>query len=103
MPQHSRTEEIIVARDLTKRYKDFEAVKGINFEVHLQECFGILGPNGAGKSTTIKMLHCVSPITAGRLTVLGYPVTGNERRIKALLGVVSQNDNLDPDLTVLQN
>ncbi len=96
-------EEVVVAEGLYKRYKNFEAVKGINFKVYRQECFGILGPNGAGKSTTIRMLHCFSPITAGRLDVLGYSVATHPRQIKAQLGVVSQDDNLDPDLSVLQN
>lgn len=99
----SSQERVIVARGLTKHYKDFEAVKGIDFEVYRQECFGILGPNGAGKSSTIRMLHCFSPITAGSLTVLGEPVTGNVRLIKSQLGVVSQDDNLDTALSVLQN
>ena len=96
-------EEIIVARGLRKTYKDFEAVKGTDFTVYRQECFGILGPNGAGKSTTIKMLHCFSPITAGSLTVLGLSVTTHPRQIKAQVGVVAQDDNLDSDLTVWQN
>lgn len=96
-------EPVIVARNLRKSYKDFEAVKGIDFTVYQKECFGILGPNGAGKSTTIRMLHCFSPITSGTLSVLGHSVTGNIRKIKAELGVVSQDDNLDPDLNVLQN
>lgn len=99
----NQLEEVVVAKNLYKRYKDFEAVKGIDFSVYRQECFGILGPNGAGKSTTIKMLHCFSPITGGTLRVLGYSVTEHPRQIKAQLGVVSQDDNLDPDLTVLQN
>ncbi|HUS15584.1 MAG TPA: ATP-binding cassette domain-containing protein [Chloroflexia bacterium] len=94
---------VIVARNLKKQYKDFEAVKGIDFTVTAGECFGMLGPNGAGKSTTIRMLHCVSPPTSGELTVLGLPVTGPIRQIKARIGVVPQADNLDPDLTVRQN
>jgi len=96
-------EQIVEARGLYKRYKDFEAVKGIDFTVYRKECFGILGPNGAGKSTTIRMLHCFSPITSGTLNVLGEPVTGNVRWIKSQLGVVSQDDNLDPDLNVINN
>src|SRR5947209_2753574 len=96
-------EQVIVAQGLRKNYKDFEAVKGIDFTVYRQECFGILGPNGAGKSSTIRMLHCFSPITAGKLEVLGYPVTGNGPKIKAQLGVVSQDDNLDTSLNVVQN
>ncbi len=96
-------EAVIVARNLRKNYKDFQAVKDINFEVYQQECFGLLGPNGAGKSTTIRMLHCISPISAGSLVVLGHSVTGDIRPIKAQLGVVPQDNNLDTDLTVLQN
>ena len=102
-PATEDREQVIVARGLRKNYKDFEAVKGIDFTVYRQECFGILGPNGAGKSSTIRMLHCFSPITAGKLEVLGYPVTGNGRKIKAQLGVVSQDDNLDTALNVVQN
>ncbi len=103
VPVKEQQEAIIVARGLYKRYKDFEAVKGIDFSVYRQECFGLLGPNGAGKSSTIRMLHCFSPITAGKLEVLGYPVTGNDRLIKAQIGVVSQDDNLDTALNVIQN
>ncbi|HEV8574944.1 MAG TPA: ABC transporter ATP-binding protein [Dehalococcoidia bacterium] len=96
-------DEIIVARDLTKRYGDFVAVDGISFDVRAGECFGFLGPNGAGKTTTIRMISCVSPITEGSLTVDGLHVQVEPRRIKARLGVVPQDDNLDPDLTVRQN
>ena len=67
------------------------------------ECFGILGPNGAGKTTTIRMISCVSPVTAGDLSVDGMAVQKQPRRIKAILGVVPQEDNLDPDLSVRQN
>jgi lipooligosaccharide transport system ATP-binding protein len=94
---------IIVARDLTKRYGDFTAVDGISFSVEAGECFGILGPNGAGKTTTIRMISCVSPVTSGFLTVDGMAVQEHPRRVKAILGVVPQEDNLDPDLTVRQN
>ncbi len=101
--QLNSKEKVVVARGLRKSYKDFEAVKGIDFTVYRQECFGILGPNGAGKSSTIRMLHCFSPLTAGTLEVLGRPVSVHSRWIKSNLGVVSQDNNLDPDLTVLQN
>jgi lipooligosaccharide transport system ATP-binding protein len=95
--------DIIVARDLTKRYGDFTAVDGISFTVRAGECFGFLGPNGAGKTTTIRMISCVSPVTEGSLTVDSLHVQAEPRRIKGLLGVVPQEDNLDPDLTALQN
>jgi lipooligosaccharide transport system ATP-binding protein len=95
--------EIIHARNLVKRYGDFTAVDGISFDVRGGECFGLLGPNGAGKTTTTRMIACVSPVTAGELTVDGLDVRREPRRIKALLGVVPQEDNLDPDLSVRQN
>jgi lipooligosaccharide transport system ATP-binding protein len=95
--------EIIRARDLVKRYGSFAAVDGISFSVQSGECFGFLGPNGAGKTTTIRMITCVSPVTAGELTVAGMDVRREPRRIKAVLGVVPQENNLDPDLSVRQN
>ena len=95
--------QIVVARDLVKRYGELTAVDGISFEVRRGECFGLLGPNGAGKTTTIRMISCVSPVTSGELTVDWMPVQTRSRRIKATIGVVPQDDNLDPDLTVYQN
>jgi len=95
--------EIIRARDLVKRYGTFTAVDGISFSVQPGECFGFLGPNGAGKTTTIRMITCVSPVTAGELTVAGMDVRREPRRIKAILGVVPQENNLDPDLSVRPN
>jgi len=91
-----------VARSLAKRYGTFEAVRGIDFQVSLGECFGFLGPNGAGKTTTMKMISCASPPSAGVLEVLGLPVT-RPRQIKRRLGVVPQENNLDEEVSVLQN
>src|SRR6266511_3779704 len=96
-------QDIIHAKDLTKRYGSFRAVNGISFAVRQGECFGFLGPNGAGKTTTTRMISCVSPVTEGSLTVDGMHVQAEPRRIKALLGVVPQEDNLDPELSVRQN
>jgi len=95
--------EIVHARNLVKRYGDFTAVNGISFDVHSGECFGLLGANGAGKTTTTRMIACISPVTEGELTVDGLDVRREPRRIKSLLGVVPQEDNLDPDLSVRQN
>ena len=95
--------DIIVARDLVKRYGDFTAVDGISFSVGAGECFGFLGPNGAGKTTTIRLITCVSPVTSGELLVDGLSVRAAPRAIKSVLGVVPQENNLDPDLTVRQN
>ena len=95
--------DIIVARDLVKRYGTFTAVDGVSFSIQAGECFGVLGPNGAGKTTIIRMISCISPLSGGTLTVDGMDVRQEQRRIKGILGVVPQEDNLDPDLTVRQN
>ncbi len=103
MQPETHFETLIEARSLTKRYGDFTAVDAIDFEVLRGECFGFLGPNGAGKTTTIRMISCVSPVTDGSLRVLGMDPGEQPRVIKARLGVVPQDDNLDPDLTVIEN
>jgi len=95
--------EIVRAENLTKRYGDFTAVDAISFAVQAGECFGLLGPNGAGKTTVIRMVSCASPPTAGALSVEGLDVRRHPRRIKARLGVVPQEENLDLDLRVRQN
>lgn len=94
---------IISATNLVKRYGEVTAVAGIDFEVRPGECFGLLGPNGAGKTSTIRMITCVSPVTAGELRVAGHDVRADARQVRALLGIVPQDDNLDPDLSVFQN
>ena len=94
---------VIEAKSLVKRYGDLLAVDGVDFQIQPGECFGFLGPNGAGKTSTMKMIACVSPVTAGRLTVFGMDVGSHSKDIKARIGVVSQADSLDPDLSVIQN
>ena len=95
--------EIITAKNLTKVYGKTIAVSGISFSINRGECYGFLGPNGAGKTTTMKMIHCFSPMTAGILTVAEMDVRRDQRKIKAIMGVVPQEENLDPDLKVLKN
>ncbi len=97
------TTPVITAQQLTKRYKDFTAVDGISFEVAPGESFGLLGPNGAGKSTTMRMLGAVSTRTSGGLSILGLDPNEQGPRIRAQLGVVSQQDNLDQELRVREN
>ena len=94
---------VIRARSLVKRYGEFTAVAGIDFEVWPGECFGLLGPNGAGKSSAIRMLTGLSPISGGELLVCGFDVARSPRQVKALVGVVPQEDNLDPDFRVRKN
>jgi lipooligosaccharide transport system ATP-binding protein len=96
-------EVLIRAQNLTKKYGDLVAVDNIDFEVLKGECCGFLGPNGAGKTTTIRMIHCVLPLTSGRLTVAEMSVSEKPREIKRMIGVAPQENNLDPDFTVLNN
>jgi len=96
-------ESAIRARKLTKRFGPLVAVDGIDFEVGAGECFGFLGPNGAGKTTTIRMIHAVIPLTSGELIVLGRRVDHDPAAVKRRLGVVPQEENLDPDLTPGEN
>jgi len=94
---------IIEAKDLKKTFGTIVAVNGIAFSVQKGEVFGFLGPNGAGKTTTMKMIACVSPKTSGSLTVLGMDPATDPAIIKARLGVVPQETNLDPEFTCYGN
>jgi lipooligosaccharide transport system ATP-binding protein len=99
----AQTDVLIHARDLTKRFGDFTAVDGVDFDVHVGEAFGFLGPNGAGKTSTMRMIACISPITDGTLSVVGMNPSKDGTRIKSRIGVVPQEDNLDVELTVMEN
>jgi lipooligosaccharide transport system ATP-binding protein len=94
---------IISARKLCKKYGKFKAVDRISFEIMEGECFGFLGPNGAGKTSTVRMIHCVSPLTSGTLTVQGMDAHVDNRAIKQNTGVIPQEITLDNDLTVREN
>ncbi|NKX51102.1 ABC transporter ATP-binding protein, partial [Arthrobacter deserti] len=94
---------VISARNLTKRFGDFAAVDGISFEVRAGESFGLLGPNGAGKSTTMRMIGGVSRRTSGELAIMGLDPDRYGPEVRAHLGVVPQQDNLDEELKVRDN
>jgi lipooligosaccharide transport system ATP-binding protein len=94
---------LIRARGLTKKFGDFTAVDGIDFELSRGEVFGFLGPNGAGKSSTMRMIGCVSPPSGGELSILGLDPVRYGPAIRARLGVVPQEDTLDVELTVREN
>ena len=97
------SDHVVVARKLTKIYDQQPAVDGIDFFVKRGETFGLLGPNGAGKSTTMRMIACRTPPSSGDLFVEGLDVHAQGRRIRSLIGVVPQDNNLDPDLNVVRN
>ena len=94
---------LVHARGLRKRFGTVEAVRGIDVDVRPAETFGFLGPNGAGKSSAMRMIACVSPRSAGELQVLGMDPDTAGPRIRARLGVVPQQDNLDTELSVREN
>jgi len=94
---------MISARGLRKSFGDFEAVKGIDVEVHKGEAFGFLGPNGAGKSSTMRMIAAVSPISGGELRILGMDPATDGPAIRGRIGVCPQEDTLDNELNVRDN
>jgi lipooligosaccharide transport system ATP-binding protein len=96
-------EALVRARGLRKEFGELVAVAGVDFDVRPGEAFGFLGPNGAGKSSTMKMIGAVSPRSDGTLTVLGKDPDERGQEIRARLGVVPQEDNLDLELTVYEN
>ena len=97
------TPPVVEAKGLTKRFDEATAVDRVDFTLHVGECCGFLGPNGAGKTSTVRMIACVSPVTEGTLRVFGMSVASEPRGIKALIGICPQEDNLDPDFSVIRN
>jgi lipooligosaccharide transport system ATP-binding protein len=95
--------DIVIAQGLIKDYYGLRAVDRVDFAIHQGECFGFLGPNGAGKTTVMRVISCFMPPTVGTVTVFGLNVTGYPSRIKSRLGIMPQDNNLDPDLNVLEN
>jgi ABC-2 type transport system ATP-binding protein len=100
---HKENEPAVVVRGLTKRFGDFTAVDGIDFEVRRGEIYGFLGPNGAGKTTTIRIVLGLLQPSHGEVDVLGVPVNKYPERIRAHIGYMAQRFSLYDDLTVLQN
>ena len=94
---------LISARGLVKTFGDLRAVDGVDFRVGKGESFGLLGPNGAGKSTAMRMIASVSKRSAGELSILGMDPSDRGPDIRAHLGVVPQEDNLDTEISVRDN
>ncbi len=103
MTAHRPPGVVISAANLTKTYGDVAAVDGITFSVPAGESFGLLGPNGAGKSTTMKMIGGVTRRTSGNLSIMGLDPDTHGPEVRAHLGVVPQQDNLDEELRVRDN
>lgn len=94
---------LIEVDNLTKKFGDFTAVNGISFAVKQGESFGLLGPNGAGKSSTMRIIAATSQRTSGKVNILGKDPEKHGPQIRAHLGVVPQQDNLDEELTCAEN
>ena len=93
---------IISVKDLTKNYGQFQAVKGISFEVYEGEIFGLLGPNGAGKSTTLEIIETLRPKTSGEVTVDGFNLDTDPNEIKKIIGVQLQSSGYYPGLNLTE-
>lgn len=94
---------IVEGRDLVKEYDGLMAVDHVSFSIDRTECFGFLGPNGAGKTTVMKMIYCRTPVTGGEIKVNDMSVRNQPRQVKATIGVATQDDTLDRDLSVMEN
>lgn len=96
--------DAVVGKELTKFYKNIKALDSVSFSIKAGECFGFLGSNGAGKTTLMGMLYGFIFPTSGKIEIFGKPL--NQQNLSALkrrIGVVPQENNLDPDLSVLEN
>lgn len=98
----AKTQDIVIATDLTKRYGKKTTVNGISFSVREGEIFGILGPNGAGKTTTLEMLETLRPIDGGSATIDGIDVAKNKDKIKAIIGVQPQTPSFEEKTTLIE-
>jgi ABC-2 type transport system ATP-binding protein len=95
--------QAIAVENIVKKYGDFEAVKGVTFDVKDGEIFGLLGPNGAGKSTLIRMMTTLIPITSGKAFIAGYDVSEYADAARRTMGVIPQAMTSDVDLTIAEN
>ncbi len=94
---------LVSARGLVKRFGEFVAVDGVDFDIARGESFGFLGPNGAGKTSTMRMVASMSPLSGGTLRIFGLDPATDGPRIRSRIGIVPQEDSLDLQLTVLDN
>ena len=94
---------IVTAKELTKDFNGLRAVDSVDFEIRKGECFGFLGPNGAGKTTVMRVLYCFIEPTSGDVKVFDLNVKDRPSLIKSRLGVMPQEENLDLELSVIEN
>jgi len=100
---HSMMKEpVILVNNLHKKYGEFEAVRGISFEVMDGEIFGLLGPNGAGKSTTLEIMETLRTKTSGKVTIKGFDLDQQPNEIKKIIGVQLQTSGFYPNLNLTE-
>ncbi len=97
------TAPVIEVMGVEKHYGDVAAVRGVSFTIPPGSCFGLLGPNGAGKTTIMRLIMALAQPSAGRVRLFGEAPKALGRRMRERVGLVPQEDNLDPDLTVREN
>jgi len=95
--------DVIVIKDLVKKFDEKVAVDGISFSVHEGELFGFLGPNGAGKTTTVRCISTLTNLTSGQVLVNGIDIAKDQTEAKKYMGVIQQQISLDKDLTIREN
>jgi ABC-2 type transport system ATP-binding protein len=95
-------QKVITVENLVKKYGEFEAVKGISFDVYEGEIFGLLGPNGAGKSTTLEIIETLRKKTSGKVMVAGIDLDESPGNIKKLIGVQLQTSGFYPSLKLVE-
>ncbi|MGB9710811.1 MAG: ATP-binding cassette domain-containing protein [Thermodesulfovibrio sp.] len=94
----------VIGKNLTKYYRQFKALDSASFEIRQGECFGFLGPNGAGKTTLMGMIYGFIKPSSGEIEIAG--IKADEKtfpELKKKIGVIPQDNNLDPDIDVLEN
>lgn len=96
------TAPILKVEDARKNYGEFEAVRGVSFEVKHGEVFGILGPNGAGKTSTLEMIEGLREVTGGKITVDGLDVTKDPFAVKQIIGVQLQSSSFFAECTLVE-
>ncbi len=101
--QHRKSDTALAVCELTRSYGDFEAVKGISFDICAGEVFGLLGPNGAGKTTTISVLSTALRPTSGEASVFGHSITSDLSKVRQTIGLVPQDISIYPALTAAEN
>lgn len=98
----AKPKTVLKVKSLKKAYGDFQAVKGVSFEVKKGEVFGILGPNGAGKTTTLEMIEGLRPIDSGKVTVDGLDVATDPYKVKERIGVQLQSSSFFDNLNLIE-